>query len=145
MRDMGKIDFGGKEYPIMPTFGVMSDFEDRYGSLANHFLALTGATAKIKPRAYLLYLGLRAAREAVPVEGRSFGFTPERVEEAMFDRGVWHESTVAAEIEFTQSLMFTPEQYREKKAARMEALKMQAAMGEAMASLSEFSRSPAGT
>lgn len=145
MRDMGKIDFGGKEYPLLPTFRVMSDFEDRYGAVADHFLALTGATAKIKPRAYLLFLGLQAARDAAPVEGRSFGFTPERVEEAMFDRGAWHETTVAAEIDFVQSLMFTPEQFAEKKAARTAALKTREAMDKAVAALSSFSPSPAQT
>ena len=55
---------------------------------------------------------------------------------AMFEAGLWHESVVAKEIELVEKLLYTPEQYLEKKNQLAEAAKAQQ---DALASLDALS------
>lgn len=94
---------------MLPTYGVWSDFEDQSGvSLLSHVHQLYDGTALIGARSKLILLGLRAADESVVWE-------IDRVKQAMFDRGAWHESLIGVEADFAQTIMFTPDQYAEKR------------------------------
>lgn len=138
MRDAVSAKLGAKTYSLLPTYGVLSDFEDRFGSIAAHYAALADMTARLAARSYLVYLALQAWRNEHPDEKRVGEFDHEAVAKSLFDRGLWHEDTVKFEIELIERLLYTPEQYQEKKDQRAAAQKAQA---EIMASLNGLNTS----
>lgn len=111
MRDAVKLKLGGREVSLLPTFAVVDAFEDQFDGLVNHLDQLITGKAKLQVRAFLLLEGLKAANPDVD-------WKFDTVKERMFDMGLWHEDLVTKESEFIQRLMFTPEQYAQKKAER---------------------------
>lgn len=116
MRDRVSLTFGRKEYPLLPAFGVMDAFEDRCGALTAHLINLTNGTATLRNRATLVYLGMKAAREA---DGGSASLmSVSGTMEAMWEEGAADNDLLLKEVEFIERLLYTPEQYKVKKEAR---------------------------
>jgi len=134
MRDPVTVTFGGRDYSLLPEYGVMPSFEGRHGGLLDHLQQLYDGRASIQRRAYLLLLGLQAGDP-------SQNWTQEAVQKAIFEAGAWSNEMVSREAEFINALLYTPEQLREKK--RQEA-EMQAELTAALAASSEepFSSQP---
>lgn len=131
MRDAVKYRMGGKDYDLLPTFGVVDAFEDRHYSLFEHLERLSQGSATLHARAFLILQGLKAAS---PDTKWDFGTLMER----MFDQGYWHEDVVLQEIEFIEKLIYTPEQYVAKKEQRANEQKgLQEIMGDISNSYSE--------
>lgn len=141
MRDLISITLRGREYSLLPSFGALSNFEDRHGSIAAHYSALVGLTATVSARSWLVLQGLQAFRAETPPEGRSFDFTQTSVAEALFEGGLWHEAAVQVEIDLVEALLYTPEQYLAKKAARTAIQALDAKMTESLDVLTSFSAS----
>jgi hypothetical protein len=111
MRDRVKMRLGGKEYDLLPSFGVVDRFEDRYYGLLDHLERLMQGKAVIQARAFLILEGLKAADPNKPWDF-------ETVMERLFEAGYWHEDVVMKEAEFVERLIYTPEQYLAKKEER---------------------------
>lgn len=111
MRDRVMIKLGGREVALLPTFGVADAFEDTHGGLVEHLQMLNEGRARLPVRAFLILEAMKAADPEKP-------WKLERVKETMFERGLWHEDLVQFETDFILRLMYTPEQYLEKKAER---------------------------
>jgi hypothetical protein len=139
--------FGRREYPMLPTFGVLEEFEDRCGSIAAHYGALAALTATLEARAFLVWLALKAGAAGEQTDDREGEFTLDAVRTALFERGLWHASTVAAETELIERLMWTPEQFLEKKAERARVAEDEAALATllGLGASSSSSPSPAAT
>jgi hypothetical protein len=117
MRELVPLTFGGREYPMLPTFGVLEKFEARFGALPKHLGEMMGLTATLRARAYLVFLGIRAQQESANEFGRG-ELTWDSVAEAMFNEGVLDEQMGTMEVEFIERLLYTPEKHIEKKALR---------------------------
>ncbi len=143
MRDAVTVRLGGADYRLLPTFAVADAFEDRHGSLMAHLQRLVDLSATMNQRGTLL---LEAMRAAYVDEGKS----PDRLElsamkQRIFDAGMWSEAMLQAEFELCERLLYTPEQYLEKKAMReqqAEASAQLAAMMEDFAPSSEPQAQP---
>lgn len=140
MRDRVILTFGRKEYPLLPAFGVMDVFEDRCGALTAHLLSLTQGTATLRSRATLVYLGMKAAREADG--GSSADMSIQNTMEAMFDVGAADNDLMLKEVELIERLLYTPDQYRAKKEARERAEAAMRAMDLFQTASPGFSDSP---
>lgn len=116
MRDRVMMAFGGQELPLLPTFGVMDSFEDRCGALTGHLLSLTSGTATLKVRATLVFLAMKAGREADG--GSSADMSVNNTMLAMWEAGAADNDLMLKEVELIERLLFTPEQYAAKKAER---------------------------
>lgn len=121
-----KITLGGQDYDLLPTFAVADAFEDRYGSLAAHIQKLVDVSAPINQRAYLLLLALKAGHPGEP-------WALDSIKKTMFERGYWHEELVLIECELVERLLYTPEQYLEKKEKRRKAAEQEAEIARMMA------------
>ena len=141
MRDLITIKLRGRDYSLLPSFAVLSNFEDRHGSIATHYSGLVGLTATLAARSWLVLQALQAFRSDAPSEGRSFGFTQDVVAESIFEAGLWHDQTVQVEINLVEALLYTPEQYQAKKAERAAAAVAQTDVMDSMAALASFSAS----
>lgn len=139
MRDRVTIAFGRKEYPLLPTFGVMDEFEDRCGALTSHLLSLTSGTATLRNRATLVFLGMKEARTA---DGDSASaMSIQSTMQAMWEIGAADNDLLLKEVEFIERLLYTPEQYRAKKEARERAEEALKAMDILQAASPNFSDS----
>ena len=132
MREKVTIEFAGQEFGLAPTFGALDLFEDRHGSIALHYQKLGDLSATMTARAYLVWQALKAGDPSLP-------FTLEATRVAMFDAGLWHESVVTKEIELVEKLLYTPEQYIEKKNQLAAASKAQEDALASLDGLSNFS------
>lgn len=144
MRGVVALTFGGRDYPLLPTFGVLEKFESRFGSLAKHFVALMDLSAPLKTRAYLLFLGIKAYRdENAGEDGEVRGdLSLDSVAEAMFEEGVLSEEMSLLEVDFMERLLYAPAQYQAKKEQRaILQAEMTKIQGESKASLDLLSRS----
>lgn len=131
--------FGGREYPLLPTFGALENFESRHGSVAKHLMSMMDASATLKVRSFLVYQGMKAHRDenfSGEVRGE---MTPESVAMAMFEEGVLNEAMTLREVEFIERLLYTPEEYQAKKHQRAileaEMMKLQGASSNSLDSL----------
>ena len=136
MRDAVIVRVGGADYRLLPTFAVVDAFEDRHGSLMAHLQRIVDVSATLTQRGTLL---LEAMRAAYKDEGKN----PDRLElqamkQRMFEAGMWSDDLVRAEIDLCERLLYTPEQYLEKKAQRARA---EADVLAAMAQLDAFAPS----
>lgn len=111
MRGIVNMKLGGREVALLPSFEVADAFEERHGSLMAHLEALTQGRATLNPRAFLVW---KAACAGDPAVEWQIGTIKER----MFDRGYWNEDIVILEAELIERLLYTPEQYLEKKELR---------------------------
>ena len=133
MRDRVKIVLGGKEYSLLPTMAVLDAFEDRYGSIGGHIQRLTAEQGLFTERAFLLWQGLMADKDnSQKVAGKAMEFTLEAVKKQMFEAGLYHETLMRAEVELIERLIYTPEQFAEKKRQREAAQEEQAKMLDAL-------------
>jgi hypothetical protein len=140
MRDSVAIQFGRREYRLLPTFGAMDAFEDRCGALTAHLLNLTSGTATLKTRATLVYHGMKAAFDN---EGKSTqDLSVQSTMQAMFDAGAADNDLMLKEVEFIERLLFTPEQYQAKKEAREKAEAMQTDLMNLLHASPGYSASP---
>lgn len=143
MRERVAVTLGGRERSLLPTFGVLEAFEDRCGSIAAHLARITDLTATLNARAWLVMKALEAdGANARVVDGQSLPFEIGAVKQLMFEAGLWHESLVNAEIELIERLLYTPEQYTEKKVL---AAAMAADQANILAGITSFSGSPLPT
>ncbi len=113
MRDRVVITLGGREYPLLPTFGVHEQFEDRFGSLMKHYLGLSEFTATLKARSYLVYLAIKADREDRGEDDSMLSW--DATAKAMWEQGHAAGELPRKEAELIERLLYTPEQYRAKK------------------------------
>lgn len=124
MRDPVLYKMGGKEYPLLPTFAVVAEFEERFYGLLDHLERLMQGKATIQARSFLILQGLKAGDP-------DRDWDQNAVMERLFDMGYWHESVVLKEAEFIEKLLYTPEQYIAKKQEReQEAKSLQDAFAE---------------
>jgi hypothetical protein len=143
MRELVKLTFGGREYPLLPTFGVLEKFEARFGSLPKQLMAMMDMSATLRVRAYLVFLGIKAQREDDDTGEARGELSWDAVAEAMFDEGVLNEAMTLLEVEFMERLLYTPEQYQTKKTQRAaleaEMARLQAASNTSLDLLSQIS------
>lgn len=143
MRDRVAIRLGGRDYSLLPTMGVLDAFEDRFGSIGAHIQRLASDQALFQHRAFLIWQALKADdSNEVSVGGRSIAFTLEQTRVQMFEAGLYDQTLVKAEIELIERLIYTPEQFAEKKRLREAAEAEQARF---LAGLSNFSASQSPT
>lgn len=140
MRDRVFAKFSRQEYPLLPTFGVMDAFEDRCGALTAHLLALTNGTATLRSRATLVFLAMKAAREADG--GLSVDMSVQNTMEAMFEAGAADNELMLKEVELIERLLYTPAQYQAKKEARERQEAAQIEMENILSAFPAFSDSP---
>lgn len=133
MRDRVTITLGGQEYPLLPTFSVLDQFEDKHGSILAHLVNMMNLVAPLKARSYLVFLAMKAAREDDGGDTSKLRHTA--TAEAMFEAGIGDEGLIQIETELIERLIYTPEQYAAKKEQRE---KEAMAQKEAMALLSAF-------
>jgi hypothetical protein len=139
MRDSVMLAFGRREYPLLPTFGVMDAFEDRCGALTSHLLNLTSGTATLRVRATLVYHAMRAGRLQ---EGGSAGdMSIQATMEAMYELGAADNDLMLKEVELIERLLYTPEQYQAKKEAREKAEAAQKMMADLLSDSPDYSAS----
>jgi len=133
MRERVTIRLGGRDYDMLPSFGVLEAFEDRHGSIAAHLARLVEMTAPLSTRAFLVLRALEAG-SAGTGDGKMLPWGFEAVKLAMFEAGLWHESLVNTEIALVERLLYTPEQYTAKKALAAEMAAAQKKAADAIAS-----------
>lgn len=140
MRDTITITLGGAEYRLLPAFSVADAFEDRHGSLMAHLQRLIELSATLSQRGFLILSAMKAAGRE---EGKDMdNFQLVAVKERMFDAGMWSDDLIRVELDLCERLLYTPEQYQEKKAQRAEAQKAaMAAMGH-LSGFDSFSEPP---
>jgi len=123
MRDRVTIRLGGRDYSLLPTMGVLDAFEDRFGSIGAHIQRLSAEQALFQHRAFLIWQALKADDgNTQDVGGRPMEITLDATKRQMFDAGLYDEALVSAEIELIQRLIWTPEQFTEKKRQREAAM-----------------------
>lgn len=112
MRDRVMITLGGAEHPLLPAFEVLDVFEERVCGILDHLNNLTNGTARLRDRAMLVMLAANAAADG--------DWKLDATMQRMFEAGLWHQDLLLREIELVEKLLYTPEQYAAKKAARAE-------------------------
>lgn len=138
MRKSIQITLGGQDYDLLPSFAVADAFEDRFGSLAAHIQKLIDLSAPMNQRAYLIMQALKAAQPEEP-------WALDAVKKTMFERGYWHEDLVRIECDLIEQLLYTPEQYQEKKARRQEAAAQEAELARILSGFDPSSPMPLQT
>jgi hypothetical protein len=119
MRDRVTLRLGGKDFSLLPTMGVLDAFEDRFGSIGAHVQRLAGEAALFQHRAFLIWQALQAdPSNRQEMDGRVIEFGLDATKTAMFEAGLYSEALVMAEVELIERLIYTPEQYAEKKSKR---------------------------
>ncbi len=138
MRDRVKVILGSKEYSLLPAIGVLEAFEDRFGSIGAHVQRLSAEAGIFNERAWLILKALSADSENTQTAGgRAMPWDLDAVKAAMFETGLYSLPLVKAEIELIERLIYTPEQYAEKKTARAA---LEADQATVMAGLSSFTQ-----
>lgn len=139
MRDRVLVTLGGREYALLPTFGVYEQFEDRFGSLMQHLLKMNEFSATLKCRSYLVFLAMVAAKED---DGQDHDLTWESVHRSMWEAGPAVGAVPKAEVELIERLLYTPEQYLRKKEEETAATKAAEEVERLIAGLKASSDSP---
>jgi hypothetical protein len=131
---------GGREYPLLPTFGVYETFEDRFGSLMRHLINLQDFTATLKARSYLVFLAIKADREDTGQDTELLSW--EATHKAMWEAGPAVGHVPAKEVELIERLLYSPEQYLRKKEEEAAMQKANEQVERLIAGLNESSATP---
>lgn len=115
MREVVKIDLGGVEYSLRPTWSAYGEIESRCGPLNTLWRNLSMANVSLQEMAIVVATGIKAAGGSP--DGRAV--SEAAVSKRLFEQGPWSEEVRVPILEYLESLGWTPEQ-RKKIQAEME-------------------------